>query len=99
LCVYLTMYTGNYGGTAYGERWFVPAIPLVFVFVFFIPPLSVPTWKHWTWLAFTLAFALSAISSWQGAQAPWQDYMPPLQMTRDMTRFPFLGFRWNLRWP
>lgn len=99
LCLYLATNTGNYGGTAYGERWFVPAVPLLFAFIFFIPPLNAATWKHWAWIVFLPALAVSVISSWQGAQAPWQDYLPVLQMTRDVSRFRFLGFKWNLLFP
>ncbi len=97
LCAYLATQTGNYGGQAYGERWFIPAIPLVGAFIFFAPPLD---GKHpWLWLAFAPLLIISAISSWQGAQAPWQDHLPVLQMTRDVNKFPYLGFRWNLRLP
>ncbi len=97
LCLYLATNTGNYGGNAYGERWFIPAIPLMFTFILFAPPLNVPTFKNWAWLLFVPLLALSALSSWQGAQAPWQYIAPPLQMTRNANQFPFLGFRWNVR--
>lgn len=94
LCVYLVTQTGNYGGVAYGERWFVPAIPLVFAFIFFAPPLNA---RHvWLWSVFAPLFVVSVVSSWQGAQAPWQDHLPIVQLTRDINRFPFLGFKWNL---
>jgi hypothetical protein len=34
LCIYLATNTGNYGGTAYGERWFIVSIPILFSFIF-----------------------------------------------------------------
>jgi hypothetical protein len=125
LCVYLATGTGNFGGNAYGERWFIPAIPVLFAFIFCAPPLSeIRNWKldvgsnstrqavqrptstqsvqHLTviagWLLLIAALALSIFSSLQGAQAPWQDILPPLQMTRS-SQFPIFGFRWNVRLP
>jgi hypothetical protein len=128
LCVYLATQTGNYGGTAYGERWFIVAIPILFSFIFSVPPLNsasrtpalrrphaIPrdsktlsgasgaaerergARKNAWYLLLVPLLALSIISSLQGSQAPWQDWLPPLQMTRDVTKFPYLGFRWNLR--
>ncbi len=98
LCIYLAVWTGNYGGTAYGERWFVPAIPLLFAFIFFVPPLSQATWKNAGWILFIPLLALSVISTAQGALGPWQYTPPPLQMTR-RTEFPILGLKWNMRFP
>lgn len=99
LAVYLALFTGNLGGQAYGERWFVPAIPMLFSFLFFAPPLNAPTWKNVAWLIFVPLLVLSIVSSVQGAQAPWLETPPPLQMTRDVNRFPIFGFKWNLQWP
>ncbi len=96
LCLYLATNTGNFGGTGYGERWFVVAVPMVLAFLFFVPPLSTATWKNATWVLFIPLLALSIYSSLQGAQAPWQDWLPPLQMTRS-AQFPVFGFRWNVR--
>jgi hypothetical protein len=124
LCVYLATGTGNFGGNAYGERWFIPAIPVLFAFIFFAPFLEIRNWKleigntpshqaiqpptstqsvqrlitTMVWILFASALALSIFSSLQGAQAPWQDILPPLQMTRS-SQFPIFGFRWNVRLP
>ncbi len=95
LCLYLATNTGNLGGTGYGERWFVVAIPTLLAFLFFVPPLNAATWKNAAWVLFVLLLALSIYSSLQGAQAPWQDWLPPLQMTRS-AQFPVFGFRWNV---
>jgi hypothetical protein len=97
LCVYLATQTGNYGGAAYGVRWFIPVIPLVFAFILFVPPLNQ---EHvWAWLAFVPLWLISVISSFQGSQAPWQDHLPIVQMTRDVSRFPIFGFKFNVRFP
>lgn len=97
LSAYLATQTGNYGGTAYGERWFVVAIPILFSFIFYAPPLRSTTLNIAWWCLFVPMLALSIVSSLQGSQAPWQDWLPPLQLTRDVSKFPYLGFRWNFR--
>ncbi len=99
LCLYLATQTGNLGGEAYGERWFVAALPLIFAFIFYAPPLNTATWKNWAWLVFVPAFALSAFSSLQGAASgAWHFVPPPFQLLR-YNQFPFLGFKWNMRLP
>jgi len=99
LAVYLSTNTGNYGGNAYGQRWYITTIPTLWAFILFVPPLSAATWKHATWLLFLPLFALAVFSTLQGASAPWVYVPPPLQMTRDTSHFPFIGFRWNVRFP
>ncbi len=96
LAIYLATNTGNYGGTGYGERWFIVALPSLYAFLFLIPPLN-GKWNSAIWLVFVPLLALSVLSSVQGAQSPWQDWLPPLQMTRS-DRFPILGFKWNKFW-
>ncbi len=96
LCLYLATNTGNQSGMGYGDRWYIVAIPILFSFAFFAPPLNATTWKNAAWIVFAPLLVISAISALQGAQAPWQDWLPPLQMTRS-DRFPVLGFKWNLR--
>ncbi|MCL4490210.1 MAG: hypothetical protein M1570_19075 [Chloroflexi bacterium] len=94
LCAYLATETGNYGGTGYGERWFIVAIPLLYAFLFFIPPLNAETAKSAAWVVFVPFLALSVVSALQGSQAPWHDWLPPLQVTRQ-AQFPIFGFKWN----
>jgi hypothetical protein len=98
LCLYLATNTGNYGGTAYGERWYVPAIPILFSFILFVPPLNGANWKHAAWLFFLPLLGLSVLSTLQGAQGPWRYWPPPLQMTR-RAEFPVFGFKWNFPFP
>ncbi len=99
LCIYLALFTGNLGGTAYGERWYVAAIPLLCAFIFFAPPLNAATGQSVAWIVFLPLLALSILSSLQGAQGPWLYVPPPLQMTRDVNHFPIFGFKWNLTLP
>jgi hypothetical protein len=99
LALYLALFTGNLGGVAYGERWYVAAIPVLFTFVFFVPPLGAATRNLAAWIIFLALFALSAFSTFQGAQSPWLYTPPPLQMTRDVNHFPIFGFKWNIKFP
>ena len=99
LALYLALFTGNLGGTAYGERWYIAAIPVLFSFVFFVPPLGSSTWKSVAWILFLPLLALSILSTLQGAQGPWLYTPPPLQMTRDVNHFPIFGFKWNIKFP
>ena len=104
LCLYLATNTGNYGGMGYSERWYIVAVPTLFAFIFFAPPLNTAptlnaaTWKNPWWILFLPLLALSVLSSLQGVQAPWQDWLPPLQMTRS-NQFPVFGLKWNVKFP
>lgn len=97
LAIYLATNTGNYGGTGYGERWFIVAVPILYAFLFLVPPLNGSKWNRALWLVFAPLLVLSVLSSVQGAQSPWQDWLPPLQMTRSNS-FPVLGLKWNKFW-
>lgn len=99
LCFYLATNTGNYGGTSYGERWFIVAVPILFSFIFFVPPLNGSGWKNAAWILFLPMLVLSIFSSLQGSQAPWKDFLPPVQMTRDVNHFPIFGFKLNFKLP
>ena len=99
LALYLALFTGNLGGVAYGERWYVAAIPVLFSFIFFVPPLGAATRNMPAWIIFLALFALSAFSTFQGAQGPWLYTPPPLQMTRDVNHLPIFGFKWNIKFP
>lgn len=114
LSFYLVTSTGNYGGLAYGERWFLSALPLLMLFILFVPPLqsaraflarsAFPSNRGAPLLSLVAsalllgAFALSLISSVQGSRTPWDYVSPPVHLTRDPTTGA-LGLRSNLRWP
>jgi len=97
LSVYLATRTGNLGGEAYGERWFVHAIPLVMTFILFAPPVA----KRYRWVAtplFGIALLVSVFSSYQGAQNPWRYLAPPAHPTRDSATGS-IGWRWEIPFP
>ncbi len=97
--LYLVTNTRDLGGAGYGERWFVSAIPLLFAFIFFAPPLNAPTWKTAGWILFIPLLGLSVFSSLQGAQAPWHAWLPPVQMIRFREAPNVIGIRWNVKFP
>jgi hypothetical protein len=98
LAAYLITRTGNLGGIAYGERYYLHAIPLLFAFVFFAPPLARGRARLVAAPVFVFLLSLSVISSYEGAHHPWQYSMPPAHPTRDPATGA-IGFRWNLRSP
>ncbi|MCC7161945.1 MAG: hypothetical protein IT331_05605 [Anaerolineae bacterium] len=102
LSVYLATRTGNLGGNAYGERWFVQAIPLLMAFVYFAPPLTdFPSLKIVRWVTiplFAIALLASIFSTYQGARNPWRYVAPPGHPTRDSVTGA-IGWRWEVRFP
>ncbi len=102
LTFYLVTQTGNLGGEAYGERFYVHTIPLLMMFLLFAPPLArVSAQNLWTWLTtpfFILALALSLFSTYQGARQPWRYVPPPTHPTRD-SQSGALGWKWEVPLP
>jgi hypothetical protein len=102
LSIYLATRTGNFGGEAYGERWFVQAIPLLMAFVFFAPPLAQVQGQAVVWWLtvplFAVALAVSVFSTYQGISAPWRYIPPPAHPTRDAATGAF-GWKWETRFP
>ncbi len=95
LGLYLEFRTGNLGGVAYGERYFVNAIPNVGAFIFFAPPLAVTRFRPAFAALFAVALALALVSSYQGARNPWAYVEPPFHLTRDAATGT-LGARWTV---
>jgi 4-amino-4-deoxy-L-arabinose transferase-like glycosyltransferase len=70
--LYYILFTDNFGGDAYGPRWFTAFIPLLFFFV-------VVTWSGTRAPAQCLFLALlvpSLVNSYQGALNPWREATP-----------------------
>lgn len=101
LSLYLATRTGNLGGVAYGERWFVHAIPLVMAFLLFAPPFATAPNPIWRWVTaplFAIVLIASLYSSYQGVQNPWRYVPPPAHPTRDAATGNF-GWRWEFHLP
>lgn len=102
LGVYLATRTGNLGGEAYGERWYVQAVPIVMAFSVFCPPLArVPKYPWVRWLTvplFGVLLLVSVYSSYQGSRNPWRFVPPPYQLSRN-PQTGVIGWRSNVRFP
>jgi hypothetical protein len=99
LCIYLATGTRDFAGPSYGERWFISIVPLLFSFIFFTSPLGASAGKSAAWILFVPLLGLSIFSSIQGAQSPWIDWPPPIQMIRFREAPDVIGIRWNVRFP
>jgi hypothetical protein len=75
--LYFILFTDNFGGAAYGPRWYTVFVPLLFVFV-------AGQWRAMRTPARTALFvalaALSFANSFQGALNPWREATPLLQI-------------------
>jgi hypothetical protein len=74
--LYIIFFTDNFGGQAYGPRWFIAITPVVFFFAA-EPALYRTTWR---WLIFAMLSALSLFAAWQGVSNPWGPALPPLRL-------------------
>ena len=95
LIVYLGTSTSNYGGNAYGVRYLLVPLPLLFVFTIDAPPFSSSARPHWlrasTAVLFCIAAALSLGSAAQGALRPWRYVKPPLYLELT-SEFPYVDY-------
>ncbi len=84
--LYFILFTDNFGGAAYGPRWYTVFIPLFFVFV-------AADWKSWDpegtparlgWWSWRLLFValvgISLVNSCRGAINPWRAITPLLRV-------------------
>jgi hypothetical protein len=76
VALYIIFFTDNFGGEAYGPRWFIAVTPLLFFFAA-EPALYRTTLR---WLIFVILSALSLFAAWQGASNPWGPALPPLRL-------------------
>jgi hypothetical protein len=71
--------TDNFGGKAYGARFFILLLPLLFYFTAFLPQLEVKTLKGKLIAAIlALGILLSVFSAYQGVLNTWDRVRPPL---------------------
>jgi hypothetical protein len=67
LVLYILLTTNNYGGDSYSIRWFVPLLPMIFLFLY--PFLESEDKKRRK--QFRLVFLISAVIACIGAVDPW----------------------------
>ncbi len=68
MSVYYLLKTNNYGGEAYGFRWYIPAMPVLLLMG--IPVLRSFN-KKWHWVFFAFLAALSFYSAWEATKVGW----------------------------
>lgn len=68
LGAYYVLTTNNYGGAAYGFRWFIVAMP---VLMWMGVPLLEQARTRKAWILIALLFGISFYSAWECAAMPW----------------------------
>ena len=89
--LYFICFTDNFGGAAYGPRWYTVFIPLLFLFVAarwgtrVLSPAKAAQPKYWIRGAVFLALAaISLANAYQGALNPWRAAVPLLRLEHAM---------------
>jgi len=69
---------GGYGGSAYGFRWLIQIIPLLFFFTAFLFEDENPAWfKHSMFVIFLIALFFSIYLDYTAIALPWRTTPPP----------------------
>ncbi len=84
--LYFILFTDDFGGVAYGPRWYTVFIPLLFLFVaveWRTQVLRKPASKSGSWtrgLLFLVLACISLANGYQGALNPWRTATPLLRL-------------------
>jgi hypothetical protein len=84
ITIYILLSTDNFGGEAFGPRWFVALTPVLFFFAA-EPSLYRTTRRR---LLFVVLGAFSILSAWQGASGPWHKTLPLLRLETCASAWP-----------
>lgn len=68
LTAYYLFKTNNYGGEAYGFRWFIVAMPVLLLMG---APIFVALRARWKWLFIGVMIGISFYSAFECAKSPW----------------------------
>jgi len=68
LTFYYLFKTNNYGGEAYGFRWFIVAMPVLLLMG---APILANLRARWKWLFVVVMIAISFYSAFECARSPW----------------------------
>lgn len=68
LSLYYLFKTNNYGGEAYGFRWYIPAMPVLLLMG---TPVLASFRKRWHWIFMSFLIALSFYSAWESTKVGW----------------------------
>lgn len=66
--LYYATSTNNYGGEAFGFRWYIVAMPILLLMA---APWIARLENRWAWLIIVLMFGVSFYSAWQCTVNPW----------------------------
>lgn len=69
LTAYYVTDTNNYGGEAYGFRWYLVSIPVLMLMA---APLVGTIRKPWQWTGLLILLAISFFSGWESTQVGWR---------------------------
>ncbi len=69
LTAYYAASTNNYGGEAYGFRWYIGAAPILLLMG---APVAGRARRPWQWVVLAVLAGVSAWSFWECARHPWQ---------------------------
>lgn len=68
LTLYYVVGTDNYGGEAYGFRWYIVAMPVLLMMG---APLLATVRARWKWIFISLMVGVSFYSAWECSVHPW----------------------------
>ncbi len=69
LTTYYVFHTNNYGGEAYGFRWYIGAMPVLLLMG---APVLDTLCSRWKWGFMLILLAVSMYSAWECFQMPWR---------------------------
>jgi hypothetical protein len=95
--LFVWLRTNNFGGDAYGLRYVLSFIPILFFYITFLIPASFSkpiSGKLWA-AGWGLAAALSVFSAYQGVRSTWHQVKPPFFLASSSS-FPYLAVQTNL---
>ena len=68
LTAYYVLRTNNYGGEAYGFRWYIVAMPVLLLMA---PPIISNLRIRWKWYFMAVMIGISFYSAWECSCRPW----------------------------
>lgn len=68
MTAYYVFKTNNYGGEAYGFRWYIPAMPVLLLMG---APVFMTLRVRWKWLFVGVMIGISFYSGFESARSPW----------------------------
>ena len=69
LTAYYALRTNNYGGEAYGFRWYIVAAPVLLLMG---APLVATVRRRWQWVLLGIMIGISFFSAWECTRTGWR---------------------------